>query len=310
MLPPIPPRNLRVSPSRNGTGNLTATGKNLAHQPGYFGIRRFRKPIAQPLRDGPGDQPEEVMVCPERSGNVAGVVSRSGRRFDTTPLVSGWLCDTSPTHFVGRRVRCFPMAVVIENLARVDGEKGQFVGRRVVTKQARTVIGVIVLCVAFVLVALFVQKVKEVGVWLWLIPVAVAVGIGYLTYRHPAVRSGLGKTGVSLANVAGDVFKEDGTSKPGLVAERRSVSTAMRSTVMARAKYRCQYKGCTQSDRSILEIHHIDMNPAHSDDAANLIVVCPTCHAKLHREARSKDELQKWAQGEYRRSPRGYSGRS
>jgi len=170
------------------------------------------------------------------------------------------------------------------------------------TRQARVVVGVTVLIVAVVVVAVFVQKVEEVGVWLWLVPLALVVAAGYLAYRYPSVRTGLRETGVFLANAVGEVFRDEGTSKRK--AERTAIPAAMRQAVMARAHNRCQYKGCSVSNKRMLDIHHIDMNPTNSDDPSNLLVVCGNHHKALHSEGRSKAQVRGWAQGKYGRARR------
>jgi len=170
------------------------------------------------------------------------------------------------------------------------------------TRQARVVVGLIVLFVAIVVVAVFVQKVEEVGAWLWLIPAALVIAAGYLAYRYPTIRTGLQEIGVFLANAVGEVFKSEEASKRK--AERIAIPAAMRQTVMARAKNRCQYKGCNVINTKMLEIHHIDLNPANSDDPSNLIVVCGNHHKLLHSEGRCKAEVKRWARGEYATSRR------
>jgi len=165
------------------------------------------------------------------------------------------------------------------------------------TRQARVVVGIVVIFAAIVAVAVFVQKVEEVGTWLWLIPAALVIAAGYLAYRYPTVRTGLGDIGVFLANAVGEVLKSQDASKRK--AERIAIPAAMRQTVMARAKNRCQYRGCGVTNTKMLEIHHIDMIPANSDDPSNLIVMCGNHHKLLHSEGRCKAEVQRWARGEY-----------
>ena len=70
--------------------------------------------------------------------------------------------------------------------------------------------------------------------------------------------------------------------KDSVRAERRNLRASLVREVLTEAGYRCAVPTC----RGILalDLHHIwRIADGGSDDASNLIALCPTCHALYHR---------------------------
>jgi hypothetical protein len=57
----------------------------------------------------------------------------------------------------------------------------------------------------------------------------------------------------------------------------------IRPQALARADYRCEHCG----DVDELEVHHMDMDPTNNV-ADNLIVLCDSCHAEVHRQMEAR----------------------
>lgn len=65
-------------------------------------------------------------------------------------------------------------------------------------------------------------------------------------------------------------------------SERKKLPLDTRVMVLTEAGYRCAVPTCRQI--LALDIHHIwEVSAGGSDDSANLIALCPTCHALYHR---------------------------
>jgi hypothetical protein len=72
--------------------------------------------------------------------------------------------------------------------------------------------------------------------------------------------------------------------------ERKKLPLATITKVLTEAGYRCAVPTC----RGILalDMHHIwEVNAGGGDEPANLIVLCPTCHALYHRGTISADSI-------------------
>lgn len=72
--------------------------------------------------------------------------------------------------------------------------------------------------------------------------------------------------------------------------ERRSLPIKTITMVLTESGYRCAVPTC----RNILalDMHHIwEVNAGGGDDPANLIALCPTCHALYHRGTISSDSI-------------------
>jgi hypothetical protein len=72
--------------------------------------------------------------------------------------------------------------------------------------------------------------------------------------------------------------------------ERANVPLKTRTVVLTEAGYRCAVPTC----RGILalDLHHIcEVSAGGGDDPANLIALCPTCHALYHRGTISSDAI-------------------
>ena len=60
--------------------------------------------------------------------------------------------------------------------------------------------------------------------------------------------------------------------------KRRSVPLKIRALLQQEVASACPF--CDSSDVDHFEIHHIDDDP-NNNDAANLMLLCPTCHSKI-----------------------------
>jgi len=72
--------------------------------------------------------------------------------------------------------------------------------------------------------------------------------------------------------------------------KRKTLSLHVKTQVLTEAGYRCAIPTC----RAILaiDLHHLDqVSDGGGDDAANLIALCPTCHALHHRGTIPKESL-------------------
>lgn len=78
-----------------------------------------------------------------------------------------------------------------------------------------------------------------------------------------------------------------------MVPRRRRILKAVRLAVLTEASYRCAVPTC----RMILaiDLHHLVwVSEGGPDDAANLLALCPTCHALHHRGEIPRDALLIW----------------
>ena len=74
---------------------------------------------------------------------------------------------------------------------------------------------------------------------------------------------------------------------------RRALSAAVKREVLIEAGYRCGVPTC----RAILaiDLHHlVEVSRGGSDALANLIALCPTCHALHHRGTIPQEALHAW----------------
>ena len=72
---------------------------------------------------------------------------------------------------------------------------------------------------------------------------------------------------------------------------REYIPTSIKQQVYARSRGRCERPRCSYSAK--LHIHHIDKNPSNNSPA-NLLVVCPNCHARIHDGEFSIDAQRSW----------------
>ena len=74
---------------------------------------------------------------------------------------------------------------------------------------------------------------------------------------------------------------------------RRAIPEAIKREVLIEAGYRCGVPTC----RTILaiDLHHlVEVSTGGQDTFANLIALCPTCHALHHRGTIPQDALHAW----------------
>jgi HNH endonuclease len=75
--------------------------------------------------------------------------------------------------------------------------------------------------------------------------------------------------------------------------DRKKLKNSVKIEVLTEAGYRCAVPTC----RNILalDIHHIiEVSEGGSDEASNLIALCPTCHALYHRREISRESIYVW----------------
>lgn len=69
------------------------------------------------------------------------------------------------------------------------------------------------------------------------------------------------------------------------IPKRKPINHGTRTNLLADSGAKC--KNCGNSLRGLKpHIHHKDGNP-RNNKATNLILVCPNCHSKLHRQMKS-----------------------
>lgn len=76
-------------------------------------------------------------------------------------------------------------------------------------------------------------------------------------------------------------------------SDRKAVPQGVRLEVLTEAGYRCAVPTC----RGILalDLHHIEeMADGGGNDLANLIALCPTCHALYTRGTIARESIQVW----------------
>jgi hypothetical protein len=82
-------------------------------------------------------------------------------------------------------------------------------------------------------------------------------------------------------------------SKVAVGKGRRALPTDTRLAILTEAGYRCAVPTC----RTILaiDLHHIEeVSEGGPDEMANLIALCPTCHALFHRGTIARESLYAW----------------
>jgi hypothetical protein len=78
-----------------------------------------------------------------------------------------------------------------------------------------------------------------------------------------------------------------------MAGRRKRLPIDVKQQVLIEAGYRCAVPTC----RNILalDLHHIEeLKQGGSDDPANLIALCPTCHALFHRKIISLEAVRFW----------------
>jgi len=64
--------------------------------------------------------------------------------------------------------------------------------------------------------------------------------------------------------------------------ERKRIPSNIKTQVLTEAGYRCAVPSCREL--LLLDLHHMyQVSEGGKDEAANLIALCPTCHAYYHR---------------------------
>lgn len=79
----------------------------------------------------------------------------------------------------------------------------------------------------------------------------------------------------------------------GATMPRTALSQPVRLAVLTEAGYRCSVPTC----RTILAIdmhHMVPVSEGGGNTAANLLALCPTCHALFHRGEISRDAIYAW----------------
>lgn len=82
-------------------------------------------------------------------------------------------------------------------------------------------------------------------------------------------------------------------AKSTVPQERKNLPLNLVTGVLTEAGYRCAVPTC----RNILalDMHHIwEVNAGGPDTLANLIALCPTCHALYHRGTIQKESIYAW----------------
>ena len=77
------------------------------------------------------------------------------------------------------------------------------------------------------------------------------------------------------------------------MTKRKTIKEDTKRQVLIEAGYRCGVPTC----RTILaiDLHHlVEVSDGGGDDEANLIALCPTCHALYHRKTIPRDALYAW----------------
>lgn len=172
-------------------------------------------------------------------------------------------------------------------------------------KEAKRVIGGALLFSLFLfgLLALsqFLAFYERVGAWALLAlgsALVFVVGtIGYLVFKYPAFKAVL--TGIT--GVFGDLIgSADQKVSNKIKQERRAVPRWLQRELLNRANNRCEFPRCSYT--GALHIHHTDENPNNSNDAGNLVVICPNHHAECHQGNYNLELQRSWIQASTQRS--------
>lgn len=74
---------------------------------------------------------------------------------------------------------------------------------------------------------------------------------------------------------------------------RQSVPPAVSRAVLTEAGYRCAVPTCRTT--LAIDLHHlVGVAAGGGNDAANLLALCPNCHALFHRGTIHREALQVW----------------
>ena len=74
---------------------------------------------------------------------------------------------------------------------------------------------------------------------------------------------------------------------------RRTIPESLKREVLTEAGYRCAVPTCRTN--LALDLHHmVEVSEGGTNDLANLIALCPTCHALFHRGTIKRDSLHSW----------------
>jgi HNH endonuclease len=74
---------------------------------------------------------------------------------------------------------------------------------------------------------------------------------------------------------------------------RRRISETLKRKLLLEAGYRCANPTCR--NMVILDTHHLDrISKGGGDSEANLIALCPMCHALHHRSQIPEDHVRTW----------------
>ncbi len=85
------------------------------------------------------------------------------------------------------------------------------------------------------------------------------------------------------------------TIRPTSVAEFSSLTDFSKNQLMNAVWYRCENPRCNYTQ--FLDVHHIVSEvEGGTNRLDNLIVLCPTCHAAVHSEEISEEQLHSWIQ--------------
>ena len=77
------------------------------------------------------------------------------------------------------------------------------------------------------------------------------------------------------------------------MANRKKVSDTVRDAVLIEAGYKCANPTCRQI--LVVDIHHIqEVREGGGNDPDNLLALCPTCHALIHREGINRRAVRAW----------------
>jgi HNH endonuclease len=72
--------------------------------------------------------------------------------------------------------------------------------------------------------------------------------------------------------------------------ERKRIPINIKTQILTEAGYRCAVPTCREL--LLLDLHHIyQVSESGKDEAANLIALCPTCHAYHHRGTISREAI-------------------
>jgi hypothetical protein len=92
---------------------------------------------------------------------------------------------------------------------------------------------------------------------------------------------------------ANQSMKNSRKSESRIGAKARNVNTSIRGQVLHEAGYKCSNPRCRYP--LTLDVHHLHyVSEGGSDDPANLLPLCPTCHQEHHAGKIPTDSLRAW----------------